>query len=395
MPVTPFDPAGGTGSSSPVALPKQVLVGAKSDLPAPSGGVITLAADTEYLFTDDVSVGTDRIVLSSGTLVSAQDSSIAALTYTGTGNMFTAIGVSNKITRITINCPNGAVFDIDGSSTGIFQLFDMTVGICKTIGTWKDLFGSQITNVAFGSITTGGLLFTGAHGIFLSSGNLFGIAAGTLFDLGTATFNSLSITSSFPDVAAGATFLSGAADSANINTGGFATVQDVIQSGLGAALSGITTDDDQWQFSINSDVSDTAPDGLLSFNTPTTTTIATVDTPVLINGTWTSEAFSQFTLTAAGRATYTGVKDVRLPVSIGTTIEAASGTNKDITLYLALNGTVIANSKTVNQVGSNDQKNTSIMWQLDLVMGDFLEVFIENNTDAVDLVVNKASFRIA
>lgn len=376
-----------------VALPKQVLVGSKGDLPAPSSGSITLLADTEYLFTGDVSITTDRIILANNTVISAQDSSIATLTYTGTGDMFTSVGNSNKITRITLACASGTLLNIDGQGTGIFQLFDMTIGICDTIGTFNDLVGSQITNVAFGSITTDGLLFTGAHGIFLASGNLITLAAGTLYDLGTATFDSFTFTSSFPSIASGATMLSGAAASANINTGGFATLQDILMVGAGTALSGITPDDVQWQFAINSTIPDTMAQALISFNTPTTTTVA-VSTPVLITGTWTAESSSQFTTTAAGRATYNGVKDITIAISISTSIEAASGSNKDITVYLALNGTEIANSGTPNRVSSNDPKNTSVMWELVVSTDDFLEVFIENTTDSVNLIVNKASMRI-
>lgn len=376
-----------------VALPKQVLVGSKSDLPAPVTGDITLAADTEYLFTGDVSITTDRIILGNNTVIAALDSSIATLTYTGTGDMFTSVGNNNKITRITLVCASGTLLNIDGEGTGIFQLFDMTVGVCDTIGTFNDLLGSQMTNVAFGSITTDGILFTGTHGIFLASGNLITLAAGTLFDLGTATFNSFTFTSSFPNIASGATMLSGATGSANVNTGGFATLQDILMVGAGTALSGITPDDTQWQFAINSTIPDTMAQALISFNTPTTTTLSQ-DTPILINGTWTEENTSQFTTTAAGRATYNGVKDITVAISIATSIESVSGSNKDITVYLALNGSVIANSGSPNRVSANDPKNTSIMWELVVSMDDFLEVFIENNTDSINLVVNKSSMRI-
>lgn len=389
MTVTDFTDFSGGGV---VALPKQVLVGSVSDLPAPSAGDITLEADTDYLFTGDVSIGTDRIILSDNTVITAIDSAIATLTYTGTGTMFTSTGNSNKITRITLACPSGTMFNIDGQGTGIFQLFDMTIGVVKTIGTWTAL-SSQITNVAFGSITTDGMLFTGSHGIFLASGNIMNLVAGTLFDLGTATFDGFSFTSSFPNIASGATMISGATGSANVNTGGFATLQDILMIGAGTALSGISADDTQWQFVINSTIADTMPHALISFNTPTTTTAAQ-NTPTLIVGTWTDEDTSQFTNTAAGRMTYNGVKDITVAISIATSIEAASGSNKNITVYLALNGTEIVNSGSPNRVSSNDPKNTSVMWELDIVMDDFVEVFIENNTDGIGLTVNKSSMRI-
>jgi len=374
------------------ALPKQVLVGSISDLPAPSAGDITLADEIDYHFTSSFSLVNDRLILGDNTIITAIDSSLVTLTYTGTGTMITSTGNSNKIARITLACPNGTLMNIDGQGTGIFQMFDMTVGVADTLGTWTAL-SSQITNVAFGSITTDGLLFTGSHGIFLASGNLMNLVAGTLFDLGTATFDGFSFTSSFPDIASGATMIDGAAASANINTGGFGTVQDVIMTGAGTALATISTDDNQWQFSINSTIADTMAHSLISFNTPTTTTL-TQDTPKLITGTWTDEDSSQFTNTAAGRITYNGVKDITIAISIATSIESASATNKDIVVYLALNGTEIANSGSPNRVSANDPKNTSVMWELDISPTDFMEVFIENTTDNIDMIVNKASMRI-
>lgn len=380
-------------TGGPVALPKQVLVNSESDLPAPSGGEVTLAADTNYLCVGDVNTGTDTTVLGNNTVISAIDSSLTIWAYTGTGDMFETVGNSNKITRITLSSPNGAISNVDGQGTGIFQLFDMTIAIAKSLGTWNDLVGSQITNVAIGSLTNNGLLFTGSHGDFLSSGNLMSITAGILFDLGTATFDGFSFTSSFPEVGASATMISGAAGSANLNAGGFGTLQDIIMTGAGTALSGISEDDSQWQFVINSTIPDTMPSALISFNTPTATTLSQ-DTPILINGTWTEEQKSQFTTTAAGRITYNGVKDITVAISIATSIEAVSGNNKDIVVYLALNGTEIANSGSPNRVSATDPKNTSVMWELDLVEDDFMEVFIENTTDSVNMTVNKASMRI-
>lgn len=394
MAVLPIDPGiGGNGVGVPVALPKQVLVGSKSDFPTPSSGTITLAVNTEYFLTADVDVGTDRFILGDNSNIRAQSSGLATLTYTGTGDMLTGVGVSSKVSQIRIDCPNGKLLNIDGGGTGIFQMLNMTIGIVDDLGTIKDLAGTQLFSILFASITTNGLLFTGSHKAFLASNILVTINGGTLLNLGIATFDAFSFTTSFPTVAVGATMVSGAASSANINTGGFGTVENVIMEGAGTALTGITIDDAQWQFSLNNTIADTRPDALLSFNTPTTTTAA-VNTPTLIAGTWTLETSSQFTTTAAGRATYNGVKNAQLPVSIGSTIEAVSGTNKDITLYLALNGVVISNSRSTNRVSSNDPKNTSIMWQLTLTPGDFIEVFIENNTDGIGLTINKASIRV-
>ena len=379
-----------------VALPSQVLVGSKSDLPTPSGGDITTVANTQYFITDGINLGTDRIVLADAVSFIALNSDIGSLTYTGTGDMFTGVGTNNRIERITINSPTAGskAINYDGSGTAVLQLKDMTFGSVDTLGIIKDTRGAQVNDVAFGSVTTNGFLFTGDHGEFLASGIIGNIAAGTLFDLGTATFDTFSLTNSFPDIASGATMVSGATGSANINADGFGTIINANNKGAGTDLSGITSDDIMWQFDDNSGIADTRPDAMLSFNTPTTTTISAIDTPTLVLGTWTEECASQFVTTAEGRITYKGVKPLTAAVSIGSTIESASGTNKDITLYLAKDGSVITNSRSTSTVGANDPKNTSIMWEVQFVTDTFVEVFIENNTDAIDIVFNKASNRV-
>ena len=396
MTVTPTDPAfPGGGNGNPVALPSQILVDTKSDIGTPSGGDITTVAFTQYFITNGVSLGTDRIILANGVSFIALNSDIGSLTYTGTGDMFTGVGTNNRIERITLNSPTAGskAINYDGSGTAVLQLIDMTFGSVDTLGTIKDTLGAQINNVAFGSIATNGFLFTGDHGEFLITGVIGNIAAGILFDLGTATFDTFSLTNSFPDVASGATMVSGAIDSANINADGFGTIINANNKGAGTDLSGITSDDIMWQFDDNSGISDTMPSAMISFNT-STTTVLVQDTPKLITGPWTEESKSQYTTTAAGRITYNGVKGITVAISIATSIESASATNKDIIVYLALNGTEITNSGSPNRVSANDPKNTSVMWELDIVKDDFLEVFIENTSDNIDMIVNKASMRV-
>lgn len=375
------------------ASTKTVVVAQKSDLPAPVAGIITLAANTHYLFVDDVSVGTDRFILNSN-VISASDSTIIKLTYTGTGDMFTAVGGNNVFSQIDLSFANGALGNIDGLGVGLLIMKNITISAAKSLGTLKDLRGTIIRNITTDPIATDGFLFTGTHGSFFCVENLINIAGGTLFDLGTATFNAFSYVNSVFVPTGGATMLSGLASSGNINTGSLGTIQNIQQVGTGTPLAGITSDDAQWQFSLNSDIADTRPDALLSFNTPTPTVIPGANTPVLITGTWIIERKSQFTLTAGGRATYDGVKDAVLAVSAQATIEPVSGANKDIEIHLAVNGTVVTNANTPNKVSSGDPKNTSVMWQIKFEPGDFVELFVENKSDGINLQVNKATLRV-
>jgi hypothetical protein len=209
-----------------------------------------------------------------------------------------------------------------------------------------------------------------------------------------ATFDAIILDLILVDLSAGSDLITGAAASANVNSGGFAIITRMLTSGAGTILSGVTTDDVRWIFSNNDDIRDTNPDALLSLTANATeTTISTVNTPVLVAGTWVVESTSQFTGTTAGRVTYDGVRDLRAPTTIQATIEAASGTNKDITMYVAKNGTIISAAQSKNKVGANDPRTLSVPWQVDYGQTDFVEIFVENNTDSVNLVVVSAIIR--
>ncbi len=379
-------------TTAAVDVYEPITVRTASDLPAPSAGVITLADRTEYFFANDFSTS-DRFVLGASTLIRGPDSGLVTLTYTGTGVMFTSTKTW-RIERIRVDCATGTFFSMIGTGAEVIQVVDMTVTSCDVIGNIEDIAAAQISNVSFEDIKTNGISFTGNMSTYISATDLIVLNGGTMFDLGTATFDNLSIDGANTAIlAAGTTFLSGAAASANINAGGLGSLEDTRFSGTGTRLSGVTTSDALWQFFSNDDIPDTRPCGLASFNTPTTTTAA-VNTPTLIVGTWTPEDASQFTMSVAGRGTYNGGKDFRASISCSVAIEAASGSNKNITAYIAKDGTVVPNSGITAQVSSNDPRTIGLMWEETLSTTDFVEIFIENNTDGVGLTVNKGTMRL-
>jgi hypothetical protein len=257
------------------------------------------------------------------------------------------------------------LFNITNATTSnFFTLDNVRVIEAGTIGTMNNLLGFQSSNVIYDCINTGGFTFTGAFSVIAIKETIVEILAGDFIDLGTATASNIEISGGVADLSAGTTFLKGAASSANVNTGGLGLVEKITTIGLGSALSGITADDVRWDFVLNSDIPDTNPDGLLSLTVADTVTISAASTPVLVAGPWNVERVSRFTGSTAGRLTYNGEKAFVTPVTIDATVEPASGTNKDIVLYVALNGSVVANSASTNTVSAGGPKNTSVHWQL-------------------------------
>jgi hypothetical protein len=193
----------------------------------------------------------------------------------------------------------------------------------------------------------------------------------------------------------GAIAMKGAAASANITTSNLATVTHSEFSGGLTPLSGIANDDIRWDFDGNSGIADTLSDSLLGFNgNVTETVIAVINTPVLVNATWVLESTSKFTNTTGGRSTYDGERNIRLPVDVSVGVVAAGGGANDITIYLALNGSVISNTGRTIAVSGSSPLTLSIPWQLMLSENDYLEVHIENNTGTTNLIVEYATLRI-
>ena len=87
-----------------------VLVNSVSDLPAPSGGTITLAPNTVYEFnTGTFNIGTDYLTVSDGTIIEGQSSFNTSIVYTGTGSAITGTDVNFAARQIVISAPNARI----------------------------------------------------------------------------------------------------------------------------------------------------------------------------------------------------------------------------------------------------------------------------------------------
>lgn len=380
-------------SAVPVST-KTVVVNDLSDLPNPVGGVITLAADTKYLFNNDINVGTDRFVVSNNCVLDGADNIVITISHSGTGTMFTSTNASWTIRNLTVTCAGGTFIDFDGSGTEIFQLKNSVI-IHNILGTIDDFQGVHIDDTQF-QITTDGFTFGGTNGVILIESTLGTIAAGTMYDLGTATFNGFTITEGFTTLNGSSVFLDGAASSANITSGNLGSVHNCRFFGTGTPLQTITQTDVRWQFALNDDIQDTSKDVLMSqVNNVTATTITVATTPVKLAGTWIEEDAFYFTTDATGRMTYVGEKDLEIDVAMSFSAAPVSGTNKSINFYVAVNGTHVPNSRAYNNLSAGDPSRTTLIWRLSLEPNDYVEAFVANDTDTVDVLVEDAVLRLS
>ena len=135
--------------------------------------------------------------------------------------------------------------------------------------------------------------------------------------------------------------------------------------------------------------------GLLTLSSNATeTTITTASVPVLVGGAWSVISTHQMDGTAAGRLTYLPDETAVVEVTAKATIKMASAGSKVVTAFLARNGVVIA----ANGSGSaTDDLSTTIEipWRVELNQNDYLELWVSNTSDTVNLIVSDAELRIS
>lgn len=390
-------------SATPVAT-QTVIINTMADFPNPVLGVRTLVAGTDYFITNNLTTS-DRFDVSAGDiLVRASDSSIVTFTYTGTGDFFTGVNATFRLGRITLVALTGRCWNMsDDSGTAFFQFIDGSIRGCDKVGliTGTALgFGAvQVNNVGIFGAITDGMEFSGTIGACLGLTNIATILAGAVYNLGTATFGSFNVDDCLIDLqGGGTTFISGAAASANILAGGLGTVVNTRIRGAGTPLSGITPDDDLWDFLLNDDIRDSRTDGLLSLQGNAVNTVivgASTDgsNAVLVAGAWTVVGTARMTGTAAGRLTHTGAKAARLPVTGSVTVAPVSGGTIQINAYFAFNGVVDVASRRSGSAASGSPTSITLPWQETYDPTQFTEIFVENTGSAVDLLVSSAIHR--
>ena len=377
--------------SATPASTKTVIVNELTDLPAASLGVRTLADDTLYFFTNDLSTA-DRFVLGSHTVIAAGDCQNVQLTYTGVGTMFTFTNVTVKIISIALECASGTLIAGTAATDKEFFLENCKIEDVDTFGSLSGFKDIVIANTDIEEVSTGGLTLAGSNEIMNIRDNIINHTGGTLFDLGTATFDGISILNNAVALGAGTTMLSGAASSANLNTGGLATVWNNKEYGAGTALSTISEDDTFWNFQGNNSIPDSIT-SILSTQAGSTVTIAGTDTPVIIGATWTSTHTSRFTGTAGGRFTYIG-KGAHVSINVVISAELDSG-EKNCTFYIFKNGSEVTASGIQRALKSGDAGSISLVWQENMATDDYLELFVENNENTEDVIIHKVILGIS
>jgi hypothetical protein len=130
----------------------------------------------------------------------------------------------------------------------------------------------------------------------------------------------------------------------------------------------------------------TVPEANIYFEANTTdTVIATVETPVVIAGTWVETTAREFTTTAAGLITYTASTNKQFNISsrFTTTVTA-----KHVNIYAYLNGVKLTQSKASAYVATTAM--IPLYCPVLMKKDDTLQFYIENIDDATDVLISNA-----
>ena len=372
------------------------IISSLSDFPTPVAGVITLQDNINYFLTADISTS-NRFVLGTNTVVSAADSFNTTLTYTGTSDMFTFSNGLAGIKEIAINCATGTFLNTAAVATGNLLLRWILLYQVKNLGSLNSP-ATGIYNVFIQSHTGQGFT-VGAVANRRLNIDSFTVQSTTnatsiFADLGTATFTSLNIANvNIANSVVGQKFLKGAASGANLVAGVIGFISHNTITGGMIGLDTVTVNDAGWDFQNNNKISNTRPVALTYLSSSATTAISTVNTPVVVNGSFTAAEASLFTTNVNGRITYNGVRQHNSDITASITFKSASGTH-DFTFYTAKNGVVISGSGVMQEVTATTTANVSLIWDLPLNTNDYVEIWVENNDNSNNVTIENIVYRI-
>lgn len=376
---------GGAGTT------KTVLVYSIDDFPTAVGSVITLEDDTEYQVLNDIST-VNRFVFGDNCILSGTDGTLIELEYTGINTMFTATDKNIKIKDIYIKCNSGTVFDISSTTKAhIFRLY--TCGVeCDTIGNFDNLNIFLLFNTLFYNVITDGFTFTGDTNVALF--NIFGInmfsGSGTAIDLGSATFTAFTIDKGSLNINTSGYVLDGLTASGNINSAGIGTISNIYQFGSSTILNNINSFDDRWEMENSAQIVN-SNDLALVTNSGTTVSISALGTPAKIAASWVEQDSHRFTTTAGGTFTYDG-KGSHLEMTASITADIVTATDS-CTFFFYKNGVQISGSAVQRTFAAGSPGNISMIWELLIENGDYLEVWCQNDDTNVDINIYNAIVR--
>jgi hypothetical protein len=347
-----------------------VMISTEADFPAPSGDVITLEDNTNYVLAEPLILTTKRFVIPTGADVSfTTDMPNSVLVYLGADTMFTSVSPNVfGCVKTVFSAPSGTMFDIVGAeSAASFIVFELSTMAAANLGR---IHG--ITNFMLLSVLSGfsqGIEYQDNGVVAYIGVNVLNTA--NAVDCVWFTFKGIIPLINFSTLIApvGSNETIFDFDSALITGGGFFLGINAVGTGTIFKSGSLDQTYPVFKFSGCVNIPDSTVKSKLAFRDNTTdTVIEDTDIPKKVNAVFTEDIYERFTVSTNGTATYTGLEDTTVLLSGSMFLEPALGVAKLLAGYFAklVNGTytVTFNNTTdvVNEVGHSRSNGDTIMF---------------------------------
>ena len=382
-------------------LSQVVTVNNINDFPPPVSGVITLADDTAYLISGEVTTSS-RFEMGNNCAVVGVSSSVGLITYTGSFPLWSWTDKYVRFDNLLIDAPAGSVFSCQTTAPGTYncEIVNCTVRSCVKWGTFE---GQRLMTISNCDTVTAadGLTLTGpGFATVLVDDYCIALTSptGAALDFSDSLVGSASVSRLLASGVAGSFGVSGLPSSGNISVGGTGSV-------VSSNFNGDITPENpaldlanskRWASLNNKVIADTLPRSLQSFNNNgAQTTFPGVGVAVLVVGTWIDENSSLFTAGGAGRITYIGEAPQRVPIDFTVTCLMSSGGTRQIKALVALNGVPVLSTARGMSVSSSQADSASLVWSHNFQPGDYVELFLRNDSSTTAVVATDAVGRIS
>lgn len=374
------------------ARPNITWVNSVSDLPTPAAGVITLADNGTYFFTANVDLVGNRLVCGNNTTIlgaSSENCSIFSTGLSASTALITSV-YSLPMRNITITHGTALNLDATGNPTAAIDWFGVNFTNCAIVGTIKSYSNFIMQDSAL--LSSANMTFDGTMGTVGGLQCLFSGIAGQTTMIYPAT---LTITRRIR-WAYCSWVAFGGATALDVSTSAVIPVEAYILdtcnfSGGATYTAGVQFNDNKALFTNCKGISNSAEIALMSFtNNATQNAIATTGVFEKIEGTTTASAVNQRFTHTANRLTYSGGLTRTFIITASTSANSVVTNAVVILVRIAKNGTTIADSEsqaTTSASGRNE--NFYCQTITELVPGDFIELFIANNTNANNLLATE------
>ena len=131
-------------------------------------------------------------------------------------------------------------------------------------------------------------------------------------------------------------------------------------------------------------------------NTNDTDIVANTPIAIETNGLAVAQAAVRYTVSGAGRCTYTGSKQVYVSLHASLSYDKQQNGTDTFHFYFAINGVVLPQSQTTVEAEANSTNvgSTSMTYGTLMTNNDYIEIYVENITSGDDIIITDLQFLI-